>query len=164
MTPKTRNSLRSGPERLQVHGLGLPHHRPQPPESSAAHRRRQITARPSPRRHRAANAHGCRVDYAGIGFINVILWQNIYEWFRVAVKTLSFMAVRAPCRTSPTSSTSSRRVDMAAETRHGAGEEEGPGFPVGNEIGLRRARSLSLTLHSHQLSQQVQSRSRPCPR
>ena len=57
-----------------------------------------------------------------------------------------------------------RRVDMAAETRHGAGEEEGQGFPVGDEIGLGRARSLSLTLHSHQLSQQVQSRSRPCPR
>ena len=70
---------------------------------------------------------GRRVDYAGIvicrqhpktargvifmtledetGFVNVILWRDVYERFRVAVKTLSFMGV-APCRTSPTSSTS----------------------------------------------------------
>ena len=59
--------------------------------------------------------HGRRVDYAGIvicrqrpqtakgvtfltledetGFVNVILWRNVYERFRAAVKTLSFMGV-----------------------------------------------------------------------
>ena len=59
--------------------------------------------------------HGRRVDYAGIvisrqrpktakgvifmtledetGFVNVILWQNVYEKFRVTAKALSFMGV-----------------------------------------------------------------------
>ena len=62
--------------------------------------------------------HGRRVDYAGIvicrqrpktardvifmtledetGFVNVILWQDVYERFRGAVKTLSFMGVSGP--------------------------------------------------------------------
>ena len=59
--------------------------------------------------------HGCRVEYAGIvicrqrpktakgvifmtledetGFVNVILWRDVYEKFRIEVKTLSFMGV-----------------------------------------------------------------------
>ena len=62
--------------------------------------------------------HGRRVDYAGIvicrqrpktakgvifmtledetGFVNVIVWQDVYERFRIAVKTLSFMGVSGP--------------------------------------------------------------------
>ncbi len=62
--------------------------------------------------------HGRRVDYAGIvicrqrpktargvifmtledetGFVNVILWRDVYERFRVPVKTLSFMGVSGP--------------------------------------------------------------------
>ncbi len=62
--------------------------------------------------------HGSRVDYAGIvicrqrpktakgvifmtledetGFVNVILWRDVYERFRVPVKTLSFMGVSGP--------------------------------------------------------------------
>ncbi len=62
--------------------------------------------------------HGRRVDYAGIvicrqrpktargvifmtledetGFVNVIVWRDVYERFRVAVKTLSFMGVSGP--------------------------------------------------------------------
>ena len=62
--------------------------------------------------------HGRRVDYAGIvicrqrpktargvifmtledetGFVNVILWRNVYERFRIPVKTLSFMGVSGP--------------------------------------------------------------------
>ena len=63
--------------------------------------------------HRIPDGH--RVDYAGIvicrqrprtakgvifmtledetGFVNVILWRNVYERFRIVVKTLSFMGV-----------------------------------------------------------------------
>ena len=62
--------------------------------------------------------HGRRVDYAGIvicrqrpktakgvifmtledetGFVNVILWRDVYERFRIAVKTLSFMGISGP--------------------------------------------------------------------
>ncbi len=68
--------------------------------------------------------HGRRVDYAGIvicrqrpktargvifmtledetGFVNVIVWRDVYERFRVAVKTLSFMGVSGPLQNEST--------------------------------------------------------------
>ena len=68
--------------------------------------------------------HGSRVDYAGIvicrqrpktakgvifmtledetGFVNVILWRDVYERFRIATKTLSFMGVSGPLQSEST--------------------------------------------------------------
>ena len=68
--------------------------------------------------------HGRRVDYAGIvisrqrpktakgvifltledetGFVNVILWRDVYERFRIAAKTLSFMGVSGPLQSEST--------------------------------------------------------------
>ncbi len=84
-----------------------------------AHLRRQIAARGLPDAATVQRTpHGRRVDYAGIvicrqrpktargvifmtledetGFVNVILWRDVYERFRVPVKTLSFMGVSGP--------------------------------------------------------------------
>ena len=84
-----------------------------------AHLRPQIAAQGLPDAATVQRMpHGRRVDYAGIvicrqrpktakgvifmtledetGFVNVILWQDVYERFRVAVKTLSFMGVSGP--------------------------------------------------------------------
>ena len=84
-----------------------------------AHLRPQIAAQGLPDAATVRRMpHGRRVDYAGIvicrqrpktakgvifmtledetGFVNVILWQDVYERFRVAVKTLSFMGVSGP--------------------------------------------------------------------
>ena len=68
--------------------------------------------------------HGSRVDYAGIvicrqrpktakgvifmtledetGFVNVILWRDVYERFRIATKTLSFMGVSGSLQSEST--------------------------------------------------------------
>ena len=68
--------------------------------------------------------HGSHVDYAGIvicrqrpktakgvifmtledetGFVNVILWRDVYERFRIATKTLSFMGVSGPLQSEST--------------------------------------------------------------
>ena len=84
-----------------------------------AHLRGQIAAQGLPDAAAVQRMpHGRRVDYAGIvicrqrpktargvifmtledetGFVNVILWRDVYERFRVAVKTLSFMGVSGP--------------------------------------------------------------------
>ncbi len=84
-----------------------------------AHLRRRIAAQGLPDAATVQRMpHGSRVDYAGIvicrqrpktargvifmtledetGFVNVILWRDIYERFRVPVKTLSFMGVSGP--------------------------------------------------------------------
>ena len=84
-----------------------------------AHLRPQIAAQGLPDAATVQRMpHGRRVDYAGIvicrqrpktakgvifmtledetGFVNVILWQDVYERFRIAVKTLSFMGVSGP--------------------------------------------------------------------
>ncbi len=83
------------------------------------HLRGQIAARGLPDAATVQRMpHGRRVDYAGIvicrqrpktargviflaledetGFVNVILWHDVYERFRIAVKTLSFMGVSGP--------------------------------------------------------------------
>ena len=80
------------------------------------HLRGQLTARGLPDADAVQRMpHGRRVEYAGIvisrqrpktakgvffmtledetGFVNVILWRGVYERFRAAVKTLSFMGV-----------------------------------------------------------------------
>lgn len=84
-----------------------------------AHLRRLIAAQGLPDAATVQRMpHGRRVDYAGIvicrqrpktakgvifmtledetGFVNVILWRDVYERFRVPVKTLSFMGISGP--------------------------------------------------------------------
>ncbi len=86
------------------------------------HLRRQLTASGLPDAVTVQRMpHGRRVDYAGIvigrqrpktakgvifmtledetGFVNVILWQNVHEKFRIAAKTLSFMGVSGTLQT-----------------------------------------------------------------
>ena len=84
-----------------------------------AHLREQLAARGLPDAAAVARMpHGRPVDYAGIvicrqrphtakgvtfmtledetGFVNVIVWRDVYEKFRIEVKTLSFMGVSGP--------------------------------------------------------------------
>ena len=81
-----------------------------------AHLRGELSARGFPTAAAVQEMpHGRRVEYAGVvicrqrpetaggvvfmtledetGFVNVILWRNVYERFRIAVRTLSFMGV-----------------------------------------------------------------------
>ena len=84
-----------------------------------AHLRGQLAARGLPDAATVARMpHGRPVDYAGIvicrqrpytakgvtfmtledetGFVNIIVWRDVYEKFRIEVKTLSFMGVSGP--------------------------------------------------------------------
>ena len=84
-----------------------------------AHLRRRMAAQGLPDAAAVQRMpHGRRVDYAGIvicrqrpktargvifmtledetGFVNVILWRDVYERFRIPVRTLSFMGVSGP--------------------------------------------------------------------
>ena len=111
------------------------------------HLRRQLAAQGFPTAAAVQRMpHGRHVDYAGIvicrqrpktakgvifmtledetGFVNVILWRDVYERFRVPVKTLSFMGVSGPLPERVHRRPPRRRVGVGAQDRSGAGAEE----------------------------------------